>query len=379
MFMAKLFNQFLTTGWLAIVLSSPLQAAAEESSILDKITLPAGFAISLFADNVPGARSMALGENGTVFVGTRSSGDVYALQDTDQDGKAEQRYIIASGLNMPNGVAYKNGALYVAELNRIIRFDKIELHLSKSPKPIVVYNKFPNKKMHGWKYLRFGPDNKLYTAVGAPCNICLPKERVFTSLLRLNTDGSNMQILASGIRNTVGFDWHPKTNTLYFTENGRDWLGDDRPPDELNKWTKQGQHFGYPYCHGGEIPDPEFGKGKKCAAYTPPVWKFKAHIAPLGMRFYRGQQFPKSYRQQLFVAQHGSWNRSIPQGYRIALLTFKWGKVVSEQVFAEGWLGKEGKAFGRPVDILELTDGSLLVSDDLAGVVYKITYTGKLY
>lgn len=375
MFKAKLFNRFLTAGWLAVLLTSQLPAAEKQQS-LDHIKLPQGFTISLFADNVPNARTMALGKDGTVFVGTMRSGNVYALQDIDQNGKAEQRHIIASGLNMPNGVAYKAGTLYVAELNRIIRFDNIDQLLDNPPKPSVVYKDFPNEKMHGWKYLRFGPDNKLYTAVGAPCNICLPKQDIFTSLVRLNTDGSDMEILARGIRNSVGFDWHPITKTLYFTENGRDWLGDDIPPDELNKWTKKGQHFGYPYCHGGELLDPEYGQGKQCKSYTAPEWKFNAHMAPLGIHFYRGVQFPKSYHLKLLVAQHGSWNRTIPQGYRIAMLKFKWGKVVSEQVFAEGWLGENGKATGRPVDILELADGSLLVSDDLAGVIYKISYGG---
>ncbi len=375
MFKAKLFNQFLTTGWLAVLLTSQLLAAEKQHS-LDHIKVPQGFTISLFADNVPNARSMTLGKDGTVFVGTLSSGNVYALQDIDQNGKAEQRYIIASGLNMPNGVTYKDGTLYVAELDRIIRFDNIDQHLADPPIPSIVYKEFPHKKMHGWKYLRFGPDNKLYTAVGAPCNICLPKKDIFTSLVRLNTDGSDMEILARGIRNTVGFDWHPITKSLYFTENGRDWLGDDIPPDELNKWTKKGQHFGYPYCHGGELLDPEYGHGKQCKSYTAPEWKFKAHMAPLGIHFYRGVQFPKSYHLQLLVAQHGSWNRTIPHGYRIVMLKFKWGKIVAEQVFAEGWLGENGKAIGRPVDILELADGSLLVSDDLAGLIYKITYTG---
>lgn len=376
MFKVKLFNQFIAATWLAILLTTQLQAA-EKQALLNNIKLPQGFTISLFADAVPDARSMALGKDNTVFVGTRSSGNVYALQDKNQDGIADQYYIIATGLNMPNGIAYKDGALYVATLKRIIRFDNIDQQLNKPPKPTVIYKNFPAKKSHGWKYLRFGPDNKLYTAVGAPCNICLPKAMIFTSLLRLNTDGTHMQILARGIRNTVGFDWQPKTNTLYFAENGRDFLGDDIPPDELNKWTKKGQHFGYPYCHGGEFLDPELGKGKNCNAYVSPEWKFKAHIAPLGIHFYRGQLFPKSYHKQLFVAQHGSWNRTVPHGYRIALLKFKQGKIVSEQVFATGWLTETGKVTGRPVDLLELADGSLLVSDDLAGVIYKITYTSK--
>lgn len=377
MFRQKLFNQFLITGGLVLLLASPYTQAGNKQQLLDQLKLPQEFSITLFADDVPGARTLALGKDGTIFVGSRNNSNVYALQDTDKNGKADQRYIIATGLNMPNGVAYKDGALFVAELNRIIRFDNIDQQLQDPPEPTVIYNQFPSKKRHGWKYLRFGPDNRLYTAVGAPCNICQPEAEIFTTLVRLKPDGTDMEILARGIRNTVGFDWQPETHFLYFTENGRDHLGDDTPPDELNKWTQKGQHFGYPYCHGGDILDPEYGKGKDCKAYTGPEWKFKAHMAPLGIRFYRGQQFPKGYHHQLFVAQHGSWNRSTPHGYRIALLKFNQGKVVSEQVFVEGWLGKDGKAIGRPVDILELADGSLLVSDDLAGVIYKISYTGN--
>ena len=373
MFRLKSCNQFLTLSGLAFFLAST-QLQAGNKQQLENLKLPKGFSITLFAENVPNARTLALGKEGTIFVGSRNNGSVYALQDTDKDGKADQRYIIATDLNLPNGVAYKNGNLYVAEINRIIRYDNIDRQLQKPPKPVVVYDQFPNKKHHGWKYLRFGPDNRLYTAVGAPCNLCDPGKNIFTSLVRLNADGTGMEIIARGIRNTVGFDWQPETNFLYFTENGRDYFGDDIPPDELNKWTQKGQHFGYPYCHGDDILDPEFGKGKDCKAYTKPEWKFKAHMAPLGMRFYRGKQFPKVYHQQLFVAQHGSWNRTEPHGYRIVLLKFKQGKVVSEQVFVEGWLGKDEKVTGRPVDILELADGSLLVSDDLAGVIYKISY-----
>jgi glucose/arabinose dehydrogenase len=377
MFNSKPFNHSLISGFLIFLLSFNQLQAAGKQQIINKIKLPKGFSITLFADNVPDARSMALGQNGTVFVGTRTNGNVYALQDADKDGKVDQPYIIASGLYSPNGVAYKEGTLYVAEINRIIRFENIDQRLKNPPKPSVVYGQFPKEKHHGWKYLRFGPDNRLYTAVGAPCNICEPEKEIFSSLVRLNTDGTGMEILARGIRNSVGFDWQPDTNLLYFTENGRDNLGDDVPPDELNKWNQKDQHFGYPYCHGGDNPDPDYGKKKKCSQFNKPEWKFKAHMAPLGMRFYRGQKFPENYRQQLFVAQHGSWNRSTPHGYRIALLKFSLGKVISEQIFAEGWLGKDGKAIGRPVDILELPDGSLLVSDDHAGVIYRINYEGN--
>jgi glucose/arabinose dehydrogenase len=366
-------HQSLAIIWLSAILAvNPLQAA-NKHDILNKIRLPSGFNISLFSDNTPNARSMALGDNGIIFVGSRNAGNVYALQDSNNDGKADHRYLIASGLNMPNGVAYRHGSLYVAEVNRIIRYDNISQLLHTPPKPITLYQ-LPNKRHHGWKYLRFGPDNKLYTAVGAPCNICEPDKEIFSSLIRLNADGSNMEILARGIRNTVGFDWQPDSNILYFTENGSDWLGDDIPADELNKWSQKGQHFGFPYCHAGDIPDPKFGQQQNCSNYVAPEWKFKAHMAAVGIRFYRGQQFPSNYHKQLFVAQHGSWNRSTPHGYRIVWLQLQQGKVISEQVFAEGWLKKNGKAIGRPVDILELKDGSLLVSDDLAGVIYRISY-----
>ncbi len=374
---AKRFNDFLILVCMFFLLFSTSLKAFQTQQIHNKIKLPEGFEISIFADNVADARSMTLGKNGTVFVGTRKKGDVYALQDINKDGKADHRYLVATRLFSPNGVAYRNGSLFVAEINRIIRFDNIEQNLNNPPAPVVVYDQFPDKTHHGWKYLKFGPDNRLYTAIGAPCNICEPDAEIFTSLVRLTPDGKKMEILARGIRNTVGFDWQPKTHYLYFSENGRDNLGDDVPPDELNKWTQKGQHFGYPYCHGGEIADPEFGKLKKCQQFVGPEWKFKAHLAPLGMHFYRGKQFPKLYQQQLFVAQHGSWNRSTPHGYRIALLKFKQGKVISETVFAEGWLDKNDQVIGRPVDILELPDGSLLVSDDYAGVIYKISYLGN--
>jgi len=363
---------------LILFLISPCLAYAEPNSrlgILKQLHVPQGFTLSIFADNLPNARSLALGDSGVVFVGTGTEGAVYAVQDSNSDGIAEKRYVIASGLTMPNGVAYLNGSLYVAEINRIIRFDRITQQLANPPKPVVIYDQFPSDQHHGWKYLRFGPDNKLYTSVGAPCNICEPEKPIYSSLVRLNADGSGFEILARGIRSSVGFDWQPKTNALFFTENGRDYLGDDLPPDELNQWTTSGEHFGFPYCHGGDIRDPELADGKKCVQFTAPVWKFKAHMAPLGLRFYRGKQFPFEYQNQLFVAEHGSWNRSEPQGYRVALIKFNQVKPVSEEVFISGWLSKNDEVLGRPVDILEMPDGSLLISDDKLGVIYKIAYT----
>jgi glucose/arabinose dehydrogenase len=361
-------------------LISPCLAFAEPNShqdILKQLRVPQDFTLSIFAENLSNARSLALGDNGVVFVGTGSEGTVYAVQDNNNDGVADKRYVIASRLYMPNGVAYKNDSLYVAEVNRIIRFDHIAQQLANPPKPIVVYDQFPSDQHHGWKYLRFGPDNKLYTTVGAPCNICEPEKPIYSSLVRLNADGSNFELLARGIRSSVGFDWQPETDALFFTENGRDYLGDDLPPDELNRWTTSGEHFGFPYCHGGDISDPEFGAGKKCGQFIAPAWKFKAHMAPLGLRFYRGSQFPMEFKNQLFVAEHGSWNRSEPHGYRVALVKFSQGKPVSEQVFIDGWLSKDGNVLGRPVDILEMPDGSLLISDDKLGVIYKIGYKGK--
>ncbi|MDD4906226.1 MAG: sorbosone dehydrogenase family protein [Methylobacter tundripaludum] len=371
----------IKTILLALFLINPCLAFALQNNhqnIIKQLHVPAGFTLSIFADNLPNARSLALGDNGTVFVGTGGSeGSVYAVQDSNSDGVADKSYVIASHLYMPNGVAYRDGSLYVAEVNRIIRFDRITQQLANPPKPVVVYDQFPSEQHHGWKYLRFGPDNKLYTTVGAPCNICEPEQPIYSSLVRLNADGSGFEILARGIRSSVGFDWQPETNSLFFTDNGRDYLGDDIPPDELNQWTTTGEHFGFPYCHGGDIPDPEFGADKKCRQFTAPVWKFKAHIAPLGLRFYRGKQFSVEYKNQLFVAEHGSWNRSEPQGYRVVSVKFKQGKPVSEQVFIDGWLTKDGKVLGRPVDILEMPDGSLLISDDKLGVIYRVEYKGN--
>jgi glucose/arabinose dehydrogenase len=364
---------FLTVSLLG--LGSAVAAPVNQHlDILKQLHLPAGFSISVFADHLPNARSLALGDDGVIYVGTRREGKVYAVQDSNGDGRADKNYTLATDLYMPNGVAYKDGALYVAQPHRIMRFDQIGKHLAQPPKPVVIFDQLPADKHHGWKYLRFGPDNKLYSAVGAPCNICKSEKQIYTSLFRLNPDGSDFEIIATGVRNTVGFDWQPNTKALFFTENGRDELGEEVPADELNHWSKVGEHFGYPYCHAGEILDPVLAGDKKCSDFVAPVWKFKAHNAPLGMRFYQGKQFPDSYQHQLFVAQHGSWNRSEPDGYRVALVTFKDSKPVSEQVFVDGWLTPDKEVLGRPVDILELPDGSLLISDDKLGLIYQVKY-----
>jgi glucose/arabinose dehydrogenase len=368
------FNKIIVSGLLLFSAGPAFSQPGRHQDVIEQLQLPAGFHISVFADNVPNARSLALGDNGTVFVGTMRQGAVYAVQDTNGDGVADKRHVIARDLYLPNGVAYKDGALYVAEVNRIIRFDDINKRLNNPPEPVTVYDKLPSDQHHGWKYLRVGPDNKLYTAVGAPCNICNPEKEIYASLVRLNPDGSDFEIIGRGIRNTVGFDWEPVSKTLYFSENGRDYMGDDRPPDEINQWSVKGEHFGYPYCHGGDIPDPEFAGDRKCREFTAPVWKIKAHMAALGMRFYQGEQFPADFKNQLFVAQHGSWNRSKPHGYRVVLIKFSEGKPVSEEPFVSGWLTKEDKVLGRPVDVLEMPDGSVLISDDELGVIYRVNY-----
>ena len=342
---------------------------------LDKITLSPGFKISVFAE-VPNARSMCWGAKGTLFVGNRDEDKVYAVKDTDNDGIADQRYIISEKLNKPNGVAFRNGSLYVAEINRILRFDDIENKLDNPPAYVVVYDKFPDKEHHGWKFIAFGPDDKLYVPVGAPCNVCDEKDSIYASITRMNPDGTGLEIFAKGIRNSVGFAWHPDTKELWFTDNGRDDMGDDMPNCELNHAPHKGMHFGFPYCHQGDVLDPEFGKGKNCADYTPPVQKMGPHVAPLGMRFYTGNMFPDEYKKQIFIAQHGSWNRSQFIGYRVMVVKLDAaGKVVDYIPFATGWLGENNKVIGRPVDVEIAADGALLVSDDSRGAIYRISYS----
>lgn len=358
-----------------ILLASQLCQAEQlpEADWNNALHLPPGFKISVFADHLPAARSLALGEHGEVYVGTAND-KVFAVVDKDGDGFAEQHYLIAENLNQPNGLAYQDHALFVGEIHRIIRFDGINRTFPLMPKPHVVYDQLPTDPHHGAKYLSFGPDGKLYSAIGAPCNSCEIAGTPFGSLVRMNPDGSDFEYLATGIRNSVGFDWHPQTGRLFFNDNGRDYLGDDAPADELNQWHQRGDDFGFPYCHAGLIADPEIKSDKTCAESIAPVWQYKAHIAPLGMRFYTGNIFPQEYQQQLFVAQHGSWNRRQPQGYQIALVKFKQGKPYQEQTFISGWLKGSGEVIGRPVDLLFRPDGSLLISDDKQGLIYKVEY-----
>lgn len=339
---------------------------------LDTIKLPPGFTITVYADNVPNARGMALGRDGTLFVGTKDKGDVYAVLDKDGDQRADEVLTIARGLNMPAGVAYQNGSLYVAAVDRLLRYDDIDTQLKHVPPPVVLTDRFPKDARHGWKFIAFGPDGKLYVPVGAPCNSCEPDPDRYALIGRLNPDGSGYEIIARGVRNTVGFDWDPTTHELWFTENGRDHLGDNQPPDELNHATKSGLHFGYPYCHGRTISDPEYGRKHACGEFAPPAAELGPHVAALGMRFYTGTMFPKEYRNQIFIAEHGSWNRSEKIGYRITFVSRDEQGRTRYSVFAEGWLQGQ-RAWGRPVDVLVMPDGALLVSDDSAGVIYRIT------
>jgi glucose/arabinose dehydrogenase len=341
---------------------------------LETIKLPPGFAITVYANNLPNARSMALSDTGVLFVGTRTAGNVYAVIDEDKDYKADRIITIARSLRMPNGAAIKDGNLYVAEISRVRVYRNIEQNLEEIPAYEIINDRFPTDKHHGWKFIRFGPDGKLYVPVGAPCNVCEKNEKQYAVIMRMNADGSDLETYASGVRNTVGFDWHPETGTLWFTDNGRDWLGNDLPPDELNSAPKKDMHFGFPYCHGGDIPDPELGKQRECKEFTPPKMRLGPHVASLGMRFYTGDMFPESYKKKIFIAEHGSWNRTDPIGYRITTVTIQENRATDYSVFAEGWL-QGGKAWGRPVDVLVMPDGSLLVSDDRAGAIYRIAYT----
>jgi glucose/arabinose dehydrogenase len=358
-------------AWMvAALLAGGLAAAAELPA---NLRVPPGFQVAVLA-KVPGARSMALGDKGTLFVSTRrGSGDVYAVRDPF--GPAPRVGTVATGLKTPNGIAFRDGALYIGEPQRILRLPRIEESLDAPPAPEVVVADLPFKNMaHSWKYLGFGPDGKLYVPLGAPCNVC--DEPGFGAILRMNADGSGREVYARGIRNTVGFTWHPVTGELWFTDNGRDMLGDDVPACELNRAPRPGLDFGYPYCHGGTIADPEFGKLGRCEDAVPPVQALGPHVAPLGVRFYTGSMFPPEYRNQVFIAEHGSWNRSKAAGktgHRVSLVRLDGDRAVAYETFMDGFLDGD-TALGRPVDIMVAPDGALLVSDDAGGAIYRVSY-----
>jgi glucose/arabinose dehydrogenase len=358
---------------LAPVPAPPLAAAADKLPTA-KLKVAAGFNIEVYASGMANARSLALGDKGTVFVGSRLVDKVYAI--TNKDGKREVK-VVASGLYRPNGVAFHNGTLYIAELSKVSKIDKVEDNLDNPPKPTVIYDNLPKDEAHGWKFIAIGPDNKLYVPVGQPGNNVL-HDKDHGQIRRINLDGTGAEVVALGVRNSVGFDWNPENKQLYFTDNGRDWLSEDVPEDELNRVTKVGEDFGAPYCWQGNIPDPEFGWGHSCSEYTAPVTLMGPHSASLGMRFYTGSQFPKGYKNAIIVARHGSWNRSKKFGGDVVVVHLdKDGKFKSMEPLITGFL-EDNKYIGRPVDVMQMKDGSILVSDDWNGAVYRVSYGKKM-
>jgi glucose/arabinose dehydrogenase len=353
-------------------LFGPPVPARPERLPVDRLRVPKGFRIEVFASGMANARTLRVGDKGTVFVGTRLSDKVYAI--VNRGGRNEVK-VVASGLYRPNGLAFKDGTLYIAELSQISKIENIEDNLDDPPKPTVIYDQLPRDEANGWKFIGIGPDNKLYVPVGMPCNNCLPPA-THGHIRRINLDGSGAEVVALGVRNTGGFDWHPVTKELYFTDNGRDWLSEDLPHDELNRIARPGQHFGAPYCYAGDVPDPEFGWGHSCSEFVPPIAKLGPHAAPLGMRFYTGTGFPAEYRNAILVARHGSWNRSTKLGGDVVMLRLNPdGTVKAAETFVTGFLA-DNNYLGRPVDVQPLRDGSVLVSDDWNGAVYRVSGSG---
>jgi glucose/arabinose dehydrogenase len=354
---------------LAPVAAPPLSAPADKLPTA-KLKLPPGFNIEVYASGIANARSLRIGDKGTVFVGTRFGNKVTAV--VKKDGKTELK-TIASGLYRPNGLAYHNGTLYIAELSQISKIDNVEANLDNPPKPTVIYNDLPKDEAHGWKFIAIGPDNKLYVEVGQPGNNVL-HDKDHGQIRRINLDGSGAEVVALGVRHSVGFDWNPVNKQLYFSDNGRDWMSEDVPQDKLNRVTKVGEDFGAPYCYQGNIPDPEFGWGHSCSEFTPPILLTGPHSAGLGLRFYTGNMFPKKYKNAIFLARHGSWNRSKKFGGDILVVYLnKNGTVKSSEVFLTGFL-VNNNYIGRPVDVQPMPDGSILISDDWNGAIYRITY-----
>ncbi len=354
-------------------ISGPPLATPLAKLPLDKLTVPDGFKIEVYASGLANARSMRQSPDGTLFVGTRAVGKVYAIPaKVGPDGKREVK-TIATGLHRPNGLAFHDGSLFVAELSKIWRYDGIEAHLDEVPKPVLVYDDLPKDEAHGWKFIAIGPDDKLYVPVGSPGNITMPPD-THAQIRRMDLDGKNVEVIARGVRNTVGFDWNPITKQLWFTDNGRDWVSEDIPNDELNVLTEPGkQHFGFPYCHQGTFTDPEYGWGHSCAEFTAPAALLGPHTASLGLRFYTGAMFPADYRNAMFIARHGSWNRTRKLGGDVVVARLgSDGKVASVEPFLSGFL-QDNKYVGRPVDVLVADDGALLVSDDYNGAIYRIS------
>ncbi len=362
-------------GWwfCLLALATPALARPDAAKLAADLQAPPGSEVSLYAEGVPNAREMAWGTHGTLFVGSRSAGKVYAVIPDAGGTRAKAVRTLASNLQMPAGVAFRAGALYVSAVDRILRLDAIESHLDNPPKPVIAISGLPSETHHGWRYLAFGADGKLYVPIGAPCNVC--DRPGYAKLMRMAADGSGREDVALGIRNTVGFAWNPRTGHLWFTDNGRDLLGDDVPDDELNVITAAHQHFGFPYCHAGSIPDPQFGVGHRCADYTPPAARLGAHVAALGITFYTGRQFPRTYHGNAFIAEHGSWNRSGKVGYRVVRVEIDGDKVLRVTPFLTGFLDGQ-TTLGRPAAVTVAPDGALLVADDLQGAIYRVAWKG---
>lgn len=350
---------------------SPVTAKAVNELQIDKLKVPSGFKIEVWASGMVNARTMTESPNGTIYVGTRFPGNVYAV--VTKDGKREVK-IIAKGLHRPNGVVFANGSLYVAELSRIIRYDNIEKNLDNPPAPVVVFDALPKDEPHGWKYLKLSPDGKyLYFQIGTPANIVVPPS-THATINRLNLKTNKMEVVATGVRNSVGMDFHPTTKQLWFTNMGRDWAGEDLPNDTLNRLSKKGMNFGYPFCHQGDWLDPDFGKGRSCDEFEKPELKLGAHVSPIGMSFYNGVQFPKEYKGNIFIAEYGSWNKTKKAGYQVVRVVLDdKNKPVKTEPFVTGWL--QGETYwGRPADVHVLKDGSMLISDGEAGAIYRVSY-----
>ena len=365
---------------LTLPFSLTLWSQTTQALDIDKLELPEGFKISVYAENVKNARQMALGKNGTVFVGSRGAGLVHAVVDTDKDGTADKVVEVASGLTMPSGVAVKDGDLYVAAISKVFKYSDIESTYAQKPQPETVIDDLPSERHHGWKNIAFGPDDQLYVPVGTPCNVCITKggekfdDEIYDSIVKYDLKTKKRKFVARGVRNSVGFDWHPETKELWFTDNGRDWLGDELPPCEINRVAVEGEHFGYPFFHGGLVADPEFSKGKKAEDYTQPALRLGAHVAPLGIHFYQGDMFPKDYKKKVLVAEHGSWNRSNKVGYRVMIADVDGNELKDYKPFITGFLQGD-EVIGRPVAFLPMPDGSLLISDDFANAIYKVSYS----
>lgn len=345
---------------------------------LETLRLPPGFEIELYTAEVEAARSLAVGPDGVVFVGTAEDDRVYAVVDGNLDRRVDVVLTLAEGLDTPNGVAFRDGDLYVAETERILRYPNIipSLESGVTPDPIVLLDGLPDEQHHGRRYIAFGPDELLYIGIGVPCNACEPEDPLFGTIVRMHPDGGELEIFATGVRNSVGFDWHPESDELWFTDNGRDGLGDDAPPDELNHAPAANLHFGFPYCHGGLLLDPEFGEGRSCDEFAGPAARLDPHVAALGMRFYDGELFPGRYRNSVMIAEHGSWDRSEKIGYRITNVLLDGSEASSVEPLVDGFIEATGDAWGRPVDVAVLADGSLLISDDLNGAIYRLSYSG---